>query len=278
MKIILIILVYFVCAGCGSDFEWFPKYGSFSNRSTAGNGTSPVTSPVGTVKQIIPFPAGVTWITDLVYDKNSSSFWLLTGTPSAPSAIVKMSINTGILVDQIDIADPGNLVDGCSMAYDGSSFWITSNVYDNSVTPRVPKSEIYQFSSFGFLLKTYPCPPTTTGFCQGLAWDSTTSSFWAAGSDNRILENFQFANGAVTSHQPYANLWDTNGVSDAGFDSIAKKLLVIKGGVVQVDAFNGTAGNKVSFTPPGTGRGDWDGTYFWFIDNSAKKIKAVIVK
>lgn len=268
---IIICLIVLFCAGCGSNFEWFPKNGTFQNNSTA----APTTPPAATINKSLSFPTGVTSISDLVYDKNSSSFWLLAATiGTIPNAFIKMSTTTGL-------ADPPiwkdlsvfTIGDGSVMTFDGNSFWITSNGFNGGK----PVSEIYQYSSTGNLLKTYNCPATTTGFCQGLVWDATTSSFWAAGSDNKNLVNFQVANGAVTSEQPYLNLWNSNGVNDMGFDISTNQLVVLKDGMIPVNASNGSLGTKKSFILPGNGRGDWDGTYFWVIDNTAKKIKAVVV-
>jgi hypothetical protein len=216
----------------------------------------------------------VTWISDLAYDKTSSAFWLLAGTSSAPNVLVKISATTGLSLGEAALdATLGNIVDGSSMAFDGSSLWITSNGFSGGV----PVSEIYQVWPSGILQKTYPCPATTTGFCQGLVWDPATFSFWAAGSNNNGLTNFQLANGAVTSEKTYPNLWSTNGVTDMGFDISTNQLVVLKDGMIPVNASNGIVGTKKSFILPGNGRGDWDGTYFWAIDNTEKKLKAVVV-
>jgi hypothetical protein len=271
-RAIFILLIAALFAGCGSNFEWFPKDKTFQNNSTA----APVNPPAAEVVKTLNFPGGVTWISDLAYDPISSSFWLLVGTSTAPTDLVNINADTGVIEQQqltLDLMP--NIIDGSMLAFDGdsSSFLITSNGYNAGVLV----SEIYRFDSAGTWLNTYDCPATDTGFCQGLAWDSASSSFWVAGSDNKRLVNFRLESGVLTTIKTYTNLWSTNGVSDIGFDRPTNQLLVLKGGMIPVDASNGKVGTRKSFILPGTGRGDWDGTYFWIIDNVEKKLKAVVV-
>lgn len=240
----------------------------------------PVTAP-GTVMREIPFPAAVIWASDIAYDKLSGSFWLLAGTASAavstPNVIVQVTAATGAWVKTINANSwPFTIVDGSTMAFDGSSFWITSNGQSGGVNV----SSIYQIFSNGIYLNNYyACAATTTGFCQGLAWDSTTASLWSAGSDNPKLVKNEIVNGVLLpSGQSYANLWSGSGVTDVSFDSATGEVFVVKNGVIRVKANSGTALGTIAFTLPGNGRGDWDGQYFWVVDNGAKKIKAVFVR
>lgn len=274
-------------AGCGSNFEWFPKNVTFVNSSTS---TSPVTRP-GTVMRTLVFPSSVKWVSDIAYVKSSNSFWLLAGTtgdvtnpdinPPA-NALVQVNVSDGSIIQKID-PNPNypwsnNVVNGSALAYDGTSFWITSNGYSAGS----PVSEIYQLTSSGlyFDAKKYSCPATSTGFCQGLALDSNpaTYSYWSAGSDSaRLLANYSVVDGVVTSFKTYANLWSANGVSDVAFDSATGEVFVVKNGIIRVSRSGAYLGS-IPFTLPGTGRGDWDGTYFWVVDNSSKSIKALFVR
>ena len=278
MKQAILVLLTALCAGCGS-FEWFPKNDVFQNTSTA----APTPPPAAVISKSVSFPSGVTWISDLAFDKSSATFWLLakaTSLSAAPDALVKFNPATGVadpplLQAPLILPVPATIVDGSFLAFDGVSFFITSNGFNNSI----PVSEIYQFNENGFFLNKYDCPATSTGFCQGLTWDSTTDSFWVAGSDNKNLVNFSVSSGVATLiKKTYKNRWGTNGVSDIGFDSATNHLLVLKGGMIPVNAANGNVGIKNSFTLPGNGRGDWDGSFFWVIDNTNKLLDAVVVK
>jgi len=280
MKKTLVLLLSMVfIGGCGSNFEWFPKYGGFNNSSTA---TVPVTAP-GTVMRTIPFPTvpdEVRFVSDIVFDKNTGTFWMLAGTSTAPlntpNVLVRMNATTGVVDRTVNAGSwPFTIINGSTMAFDGVSFWVTSGVND---------SEIYLIFSNGNFLNNnvYPCAATTTGLCRGIAWDSTTASFWSAASDISRLVNYQVINGAVTSSTPalppYTTLWSGSDVTDVSFDSLTGQVFVIKNGVIVVQGNSGTSLGTISFTVPGTGRGDWDGQFFWVVDNTSKSIKALFVR
>jgi hypothetical protein len=264
-------------AGCGNNFEWFPN-GGFTNTSTGGS----TGATAGKVMKKISFPSGVTWITDLAVDKTNGGFWLLYGTNAAPTGIQKMTAaftNTSSATGQLTGSrlNAGNwpltIVEGSSLAFDGTSFWVTSNGSNGGT----PVSQIYQIGAGGQLLDTYPCPATSTGFCQGLAWDPATASFWTAGSDNTTLANYQVAgNGTISSQKNYTGLWPTNGVSDVSFDGVNGQVFVVKDGVIPVKG--GAVIGKKSFPLPGTGKGDWDGSLLWVVDNPGRVIKGLFVR
>ncbi|HZV83174.1 MAG TPA: hypothetical protein VFF53_13500 [Geobacteraceae bacterium] len=232
--------------------------------------------PVYTVEKSLAFPTGVAWVGDIAFHKSSSSFWLLAGTIGPPpNSLVKISATTGEIMQKVNaVSWPFSIVEGSSLAFDGNTFWISSNGLD--------KFEIYQILSNGFYNATYPCPATATGFCQGLAWDGT--NLWAAGSDNRNLVKFQTSavSGALPVLATFANLWSTNGISDMGFDSsdptAPNKLLVLKDGLITVNGTDGALLGSKSFPLPGTGKGDWDGSLFWVVDNTNKKLLGLSVK
>jgi len=282
------LLLTTLCAGCGSNFEWFPSGSSFNNNSTA---TVP-TTPAGTVVAVVPFPSGVVMASDIFYDRSNGLFWLLAGTATAPlntpNVLVQLSIDVSTSVASVvktvtqtpSFAWPLEITVSSNLAFDGTNFWITSH---NLNGPAV--SQVYQISATGLYLGSfYPCPATlappanSNGFCQGLAWDSTTSSFWSADSDFAKLANYNVANGSVTSATSYANLWSGGGVTDVSFDSATGQVFVIKNGVILVQGSSGTALGTIPFTVPGTGRGDWSGRYFWVVDNTTRTLKAIFVR
>jgi hypothetical protein len=270
--------------GCGgSDFEWFPNNGSFANSSTA---TAAGVSP-GTVVSEIPFPAVVKWASDLVFDRSSATFWLLagtTGTPdqNAPDALVQLNPQTGAVMNVAFASNwPLTILNGSTLTFDGVSFWVTSHGFINSVAA----SQVYQIAFNGanavYFNGFYNCPATSVnaaGICQGLAWDGATASFWSAGSDNTKLANYNVAsNISVSSAVLYSNIWSTIGVDDVAFDPASGEVLVMKGGVIRVSR-GGVFLGTIPFSLPGTGRGDWDGQFFWVVDNSSKSMKAIFIR
>jgi len=223
--------------------------------------------PVYTLQTPIPFPTTVKSVSDIAFDGSNNSYWLLASLTSGtiPNALVRIDAS-GQTQQTVPLAFFPFIGEESSLAYDGTSFWASSSGYDNSVVPAVPKSEIYKIARNGLNLGAFPCPSTSTGFCQGLAWDGAT--LWAAGSDNRNLVNFQTqaAGGALPLVKSFTNIWSTNGVSDAGYDRVNGQLLVLKDGLITVNAANGALAGSKPFTLPGTGKGDWDGTFFWVVD------------
>ncbi len=268
-------------SGCGSNFEWFPDDGVFNNNSTV---PVPGTAP-GTVMLVIPFPASpvsVKAVSDIAYDKNSGSFWLLAVTSAlgnssnAPDALVQMTPAGEVLSTlNANAWPPNTIIDGSTLAYDGNSFWITGS---GTIGP----GEIYRITRSGseamYLNISYNCPATSRGFCQGLAWDNATASFWSAAADSASLVNYQLSSGVVTSLKTYTNLWAGVGVTDVSFDSATGEVFVVKSGVLRVKGSNGARLNKITFPVPGNGRGDWDGQYFWVVDNSAHSLKALFIR
>ncbi|HZV81277.1 MAG TPA: hypothetical protein VFF53_03815 [Geobacteraceae bacterium] len=236
--------------------------------------------PVYTVEKTLAFPTGVGWVGDIAFHKSSSSFWLLAGTNGPPpNSLVKISATTGEVMQKVSaVSWPFSIVEGSSLAFDGNTFWVSSNGFDSSGPAPVPISEIYRILANGQYFATFPCPATTTGFCQGLAWDGT--NLWAAGSDNRDLVKFQTqaVSGALPVLATYANLWSTDGISDAGFDTVAGQVLVLKDGLITVNSTDGSLLGSKGFALPGTGKGDWDGSLFWVVDNTNKKLLGLSVK
>lgn len=277
-KVLALPLLAALLGGCGSNFEWFPKGNGFTNNSTV---TVPAITP-GTVMREIPFPTSpvkVKAVHDLVFDRISGTFWLLAvlsgDASNAPDSLVQLTAAGDFVKTINQDAWPVSVNKGSNLAYDGSSFWITSHGQMNGVNA----SEVYRISSNGFYLgNKYACPATSTGFCQGLAWDNVTTSFWSASSDSARLVNYQVLNNAVTSEKPYANLWSGSGVTDVSFDSASGEVFVIKEGVIRVKGSNGTGLGTIAFSVPGSGKGDWDGTFFWVIDNGAQKMKALFIR
>ena len=114
---------------------------------------------------------------------------------------------------------------------------------------------------------------------RGLPGTATLHLFWSAASDFAKLVNYQVAeNGVVSSAATYINLWSGSGLTDVSFDSATGQVFVIKNGVILVQGSSGTGLGTISFTVPGSGRGDWDGRYFWVVDNTSKSIKALFVR
>lgn|GEM_PF-2350196 len=252
-------------------------------RDAAGNvSTVKGFTPAYSLQKKVAFPSGVGWVADIAFDRGSSTFWLLAGTSGPPpNALVKIDANGQKLATVDGVSWPfyiggakaGEAGETSSLAYDGRNFWISSAGYDNSGPVPVPKSEIYLILADGSYYATYPCPATSEGkgFCQGLVWDGT--SIWATASDKRNLVSFHLLPDATLSiGTPSADIWGSDGVSDMGFDSTSGRLMVLKDGLLKVDSLTLSLSGSRSFTLPGSGKGDWDGSLFWVVDNVSKML------
>ncbi len=260
-NIITLILTLFLLAGCGSDFQWLPE-----------NQPIPPTppTPAGTVKKTIPFPAGISWVIDVASDRTGATLWLLVSpnSTSAATALVQVSTSTGQVVNTLPANSwPVFLNQSSSLAFDGQRFWATS-------FGAAPKNFIYELDGTARIIATFECPATTTGFCQGLAWDGAT--FWTAGSDNATLTKFQIVGTAPPISQNYNNLWDTSGVTDVAFDAGTKQVLVTKNQLLFFSPPQAIVAAKQ--TLPQTGAGDWDGSLLWVIDNTNRKILGMTIR
>lgn len=224
-----------------------------------------------------PFPTAVSIrsVSDIAYDKRTQSFWLLAETSSSPAdsptALVQMDALNGSYKGIKNAASwPFDVLNGSNLAYDDNFFWITANGVSGGKVYQVFPNGLYN-NSF------YNCPASSTGFCQGLAFDPVTSSYWSTGSDNTTLANYNLAGGIATSLVSYSNSLFA-GASDLAFDSASNEVFVVNNGIIRVNKSSGAYLGSIPFILPGAGRGDWDGTYFWVIDNSTKSIKALFVR
>ncbi len=260
-NVIPLILMLSLLAGCG-DFQWLPE-------------SQPVpptpTTPAGTVVKTISFPAGVSRVIDLASDRTGTTLWLLVGTSSSATALVQVNSSTG----QVGTTLPANnwplfINQNSSLAFDGQRFWATSYGFQNNI----PQSFVYELDGVtAQVIATFQCPATTTGFCQGLAWDGTT--FWTAGSDNATLTKFQVVGTAISS-QNFNNLWDSVGVTDVAFDTGTNQALIMKNQLLFFSPQQ--AGVVAKQSLPQTGPGDWDGSLLWVIDNANLKILGMTVR
>jgi hypothetical protein len=287
-------LLSFLLGACGSNFEWFPK----------GAQTAAPVIKSATVKKELPFPKAkfentstmVKWASDLVYDSATKSFWLLAGTTgadgpgSAPNALVQMSAETGshmqTLLASTDWVWPFTIVSGSTLAYDGSSFWITSHgnlsgTVDSNVYQLFANPSGTMANYFGAASNFFACPATSTGFCQGLAWDG--ANFWSAASDSSRVVSYQVDQSVTPTKtsviSKYESLWSSNGITDVSFDKATSSVFVISDGIIWVRAGSSAAFQSSNLSVPvGTARGDWDGQYLWVVDNATKSIKALFVR
>lgn len=270
------LMITALFSGCGSNFEWFPKGGAFSNTSTVVSGTAP-----GTVMREIPFPTTSTGtvkaVSDVAYDRNSATFWMLAvingDITNAPDSLVQITAN-GVYITKVDANSwPLTILNGSTLTHDGKFFWVTS------AQKGANASEIFLIYGNGLYNNNkYPCTAVATDFCKGLAWDSTMSQLWSATADSAKLVQFGVTNGTVSSTGALSGLWSGGGVTDVAFDNASGEVFVVKGGVIRVRGSSGAGLGTIGFSVPGDGRGDWDGQYFWVVDNAAKKIKALFVR
>lgn len=222
-----------------------------------------IVANVGDVAKTLDFPAELTTVTDAFFQASTGSFWLLGRTGVTSAALFRIDASTGVVLTRVSLVDPRfiqNSVEHLTM--DSSSFWMTTSA---------GSSVLFRVDTLGNILTTVSCPATTLpGFCTGLAFDGTL--LWTGATDNLNLVRF-LANGVIER----ALTSPDSDVRDIAYDLSADELLVVTANLGRVFRIDPTDGTVAASTPVGFTRGDWDGTLFWFVDNSARELKGVFI-
>lgn len=211
----------------------------------------------------IPFPTGVTYFSDLAYDRLTNTAWLLAGNDTGkPKWFIQIDTSGAVLKKNLLPNLPFWVNYASYLTFDGTNIWATS--YGSSSGGQV--SKIYTLDTSGNVLKEMPCPATTTGgYCQGIAWDGT--KFWTVASDSKDLVSF-FPDGTVSTK--FSGMFPEISQNRNLFYDWSKSRLIASG----LDSIDTSTGNRVRTWPfNGGGRGDWDGQYFWNINTFTQEIE-----
>jgi plastocyanin len=252
---------------------------TISCRATDNSGLSTISNSVimtiahrpGDIVRAFPFPDGVTGVSDVVFDGASRSLlvfvydvlknWQVT-------KIIQIDPLLGVVLKTTTVTNPTFFMNHESrFTKAGEYYYGTSYGWSNGV----PQLFVYKIDLDGNILTSFPCPATNAGGrCEGLAWDG--QCFWSGASDNKNLTQFT-ADGIV--YATHYNVFDTIGITDIGYDSKIKQLVVIKEYLYRIDQGNGNIVKKVSVGNAGVG--DFDGEVWWSVNNSKQQIEGIYV-
>lgn len=226
-----------------------------------------VTTAPGTIIKTLPYPAGITGISDVVYDSSSQSLFLFIYDVLnnwKVTKIIQVNPLSGETLSTTDITNPDFFINHASeFTKAGDYYYGTSSGWSNGT----PQSLIYKIDINGNIISSFPCPATNTGgFCEGLAWDGTY--LWTGASDNKDIVQFS-TDGTI---QKTITLFNTIGIGDISYNN--GKVIVSKDNYIyQVDPQSSTTSNEFYIGSFKTG--DWDGQLFWFINNSTQQLEGI---
>ncbi len=219
----------------------------------------------GTIVKKIPYPSGVPWIGDMVYDVSDKTVWLLAGSQTVLDKFMQID-ETGAVLKTV----PNStfwINHGSELAFDGANLWATSYGWSNGV----PQSYIYKIDPLtGSVATSFPCPASSTGgFCEGITWDG--SQLWSATSDNRNLVSYT-TNGTLQSL--FLNEFSTIGTNThLSYHSSLRCIIAFHDGVNLIDPATGaTMASNISIYPYSSG---WDSHNNWRANNSTQEIEVV---
>lgn len=287
MRYLFMILLCFIaaCGRFGGVDNPMPARTTTNNGNTFTNSTSHqtftnstssfsnLTTTPGTIKKTIPYPAGVTGISDVVYDSSSQSLLLFvydTLNNWEVTKIIKVNPSSGEILSTTNITNPIFFMNYASeFAKAGDYYYGTSYGSSNGV----PQSVIYKIDLNGNIVSSFPCPATNTGgFCEGLAWDGTY--LWSGASDNKNIVKFSTDGTVQQTFTPF----NTVGIGDIAY--INGNLIVFKNYIYQIDSQSGSILNQFSYVGYTGGykrEGDWDGQLFWFINSSTQQLEGTYI-
>jgi len=211
----------------------------------------------------LAFPDGITTVGDVCFNEEDQTLIMLAGDDTALSEWLEVDPETGDVLSRT----PNNQTDinsGSEIACVGSVIWATSDDY------------IYKINlSTGATLARIGCPTTSTGYCEGLAWDGI--NLWSGASDGTDLSSFDTAGNIIDT---IPDLWQTaNSTFDLDWDSTSDVLIAIKNGYPNiVDTADKSLLNEAT-TNIGH-RGGWSGNsnIFWTPNNSTQQLEMYYIQ
>ncbi|ACM18554.1 hypothetical protein Geob_0181 [Geotalea daltonii FRC-32] len=236
-----------------------------------GTVTVSVAHNPGDIVRTIPFPAGISGVSDVVFDSSSQTLlvfaydvldnWKVT-------KIIQIDYSSGATLNTTAIVNPDFFMNQSSEFTKAGDYYYGTS-YGNS--NGVPQSFIYKIDMNGNVIASFPCPATNAGgFCEGLAWDG--QYLWSGASDNKNLTQFS-TNGSVHAT---ITAWNYIGTTDVSYDKTMNQLIVsLNNRLHRVDPVTGTENSSV-YT--GFSRvGDWDGNLFWAVNSSTKQLEGIYI-
>lgn len=257
-KTIILVFISFLLFGCWDNAK---QQEEEREREAA------LTGEPGEIIETLPYPVGISWISDIYADPATNAFWLLGEGASTPTQLIQINSQTGAVLDVIEFNDaPVFLNSASELTSDGTNFWITSYGWGSGV----PQSFIYKIDTNGDILETLSCPASETdGFCKGIAW--TGSYLWSGSSDNLDIVSY-LLNGSVQLRAE--DVLDALGTKDVSYNSASNAILVSHTNYLYFLNLSNLTIEKEIYTTFSR-VGDWDGELYWAVNNTTLKIEGI---
>ena len=259
-KWLWVIIVMLLLSGCWDNAE------QQAEEDETTTDESVVDEP-GDVTKTLPYPTGISWISDIYADSATNTFWLLGESAATEIHLIQINSQTGEVLDSIAFTDaPFFLNHASELTGNGTFFWITSYGRQDDV----PQSFIYKVNIDGEILETIPCPASDTGgYCEGLAWDG--DSLWSGSSDNMDLTSFLLSG---TVQQRVENVLDSLGTRDVSYNSVSNAILVSHANYLYFLNLSNLIIEKEIYTTFSR-VGDWDDGLYWAVNNSTLMLEGI---
>lgn len=225
----------------------------------------------GDIVRTLPLPAGISGVSDVVFDGASQTFLLFAYDVLSNwkvTKIIQIDYLSGATLSTTTIVNPDFFMNHASeFVKAGDYYYGTSYGWNNGV----PQSLIYKIDLNGNIVSTFPCPASSTGgFCEGLAWDG--QYLWSGASDNKNLTQFSIT--GVTNAT--LTVLDSIGSHDVSYDKAAQQLIVSLDN--SLNSYNSVTGAEINNVYTGLSRvGDWDGNFFWAINSSTQQLEGIYI-
>ena len=254
-KTIILIFISFLLFGC------------WDNAKQQAEREAALTDEPGDIIKTLPYPVGISWVSDIYADPATNAFWLLGEGASTPTHLIQINSQTGDVLNTIEFNDaPVFLNSASELTSDGTNFWITSYGWESGV----PQSLIYKIDTNGDILETLSCPASETdGFCEGIAW--TGSYLWSGASDNMDIVSYLLSG---TVQLRAEDVLGALGTRDVSYNSALNAILISHENYLYLFNLFSLAIEKDLYTTFSR-IGDWDGELYWAVNNTTLKLEGI---
>ena len=261
-KWLCVFIVILLLSGCWDNAE-----DQAEEREKEDALAESITDEPGDIIKTLPYPTGISWISDIYADSATNTFWLLGESAVTEIHLIQINSQTGEVIDSINFNDaPFFLNHASELTWDGTSFWITSYGWESGVL----QSFIYKINSSGDILETLSCPASETGgLCEGITWDG--DSLWSGSSDN--MDIVRFSQNELVELRVEGVL-DSLGTRDVSYDSASNAILVSHANYLYFLNLSNLLVEKQVYTTFSR-VGDWDGELYWAVNNSTLMLEGI---
>ncbi len=118
-KWLCVFIVILLLSGC-----WDNAKDQAEEREKEDALAESITDEPGDVIKTLPYPTGISWISDIYADSATNTFWLLGESAATEIHLIQINSQTGEVLDSINFNDaPFFLNHASELTWDGTSFW-----------------------------------------------------------------------------------------------------------------------------------------------------------